>query len=69
MPDLELDAIRAYRALLLKSANQLEDWSNESISGGWSTHQVSPMRCLAREIFTLLGKTAYPSDPPAEKPT
>jgi len=69
MPDNELDALRAYRAMLLKSANQLEDWANESISGGWSTHQVSPMRCLAQEIFALLGKTAYPTDPPAKKPT
>lgn len=36
--------------LLLKIAAQLEAWANESKVGGWSTHQVDPMRKLADEI-------------------
>lgn len=31
-------------------ADQLERWANESRSGGWSTHQVDPMRRLAENI-------------------
>ena len=31
-------------------ANQLDLWADECLSGGWSAHQVEPMRNLAREI-------------------
>ena len=30
--------------LLEKEAVQLDRWADESLSGGWSTHQVEPMR-------------------------
>lgn len=36
--------------LLIKVADQLERWANESVTGHWSTHQVDPMRKLADEI-------------------
>jgi len=44
------------RIKLKAIAIQLEKWAEESISGGWSTHQVRPMREKAKDIFTLLGK-------------
>ena len=31
---------------------QLEKWANESESGGWSTHQVKPMRDKANYLKT-----------------
>lgn len=30
--------------LLEEEAVQLDRWADESLSGGWSTHQVKPMR-------------------------
>jgi hypothetical protein len=39
----------------LKSiANQLEEWANVSNTGGWSTHQVTPMRKKADEIRLVI---------------
>lgn len=37
------DSIKAVESV----ARQLDDWANESQRGGWSTHQVDPMRRLA----------------------
>lgn len=37
-------------------AAQLDRWANESIQGGWSTHQVKPQRDLARLIYSAIGK-------------
>ena len=39
---------------LCEVANQLDRWVIESINGGWSTHQVEPMRTLSRDILALL---------------
>ncbi len=36
---------------LIKIATQLEEWAEESIKGGWSTHQVKPMREKAKYIL------------------
>ena len=36
--------------LLLGVAAQLDKWALESLTGGWSTHQVKPMINLALEI-------------------
>ena len=41
---------------LRQLANQLEEWASESLRGGWSTHQVEPMRKKAQEIYAILGK-------------
>ena len=30
--------------ILEDEAIQLDQWADESLSGGWSTHQVDPMR-------------------------
>lgn len=46
------------RILLKKIARQLEVWAKDSVVGGWSTHQVDPMRKLASEIFTHLGRSS-----------
>jgi hypothetical protein len=35
-------------------AEQLDKWATESLSGGWSTHQVEPMRKLSHHIRTLI---------------
>ena len=43
--------------LLVKIAEQLERWANESRLGGWSTHQVEPQRDLARKIWAHIGRT------------
>ena len=41
-------------------ADQLDRWANESRSGGWSTHQVDPMRRKADELrrFVALAREA-----------
>jgi hypothetical protein len=33
-----------------RDANQLDDWAGESERGGWSTHQVDPMRAKADQL-------------------
>lgn len=33
-----------------RDANQLDDWAAESKRGGWSTHQVEPMRKKADQL-------------------
>lgn len=38
-----------YQALL-RISDKLNQWADDSLSGGWSTHQVRPMRTLAAEI-------------------
>jgi len=48
---------------------QLEKWANESRSGGWSIHQVTPMRELASKIFSHIGRASQQSaTPDCEKP-
>jgi hypothetical protein len=42
------------RAWLARIATQLRRWADESQQGGWSTHQVKPMRALAQEIEAYL---------------
>lgn len=38
------------RDALLGIARQLDEWAKESWGGGWSTHQVKPMRRKADEL-------------------
>jgi hypothetical protein len=33
-----------------RDANQLDDWARDSKTGGWSTHQVEPMRAKADQL-------------------
>jgi hypothetical protein len=42
------------RRLLSSAAAQLLKWAAESERGGWSTHQVDPMRRLAGELAVEL---------------
>ena len=37
-------------AVIEAEADQLDQWADESRSGGWSTHQVTPMRQRADEL-------------------
>lgn len=46
----EQDEIARLRALLEETRQQLNRWAEESLSGGWSTHQVQPQRDLAAKI-------------------
>ena len=46
-----------YREKLREIALQLDIWVDETLHGGWSTHQVEPMRKKAQEIWALLGRT------------
>jgi hypothetical protein len=39
---------------LRKTAEQLRRWANESLTGGWSTHQVDPMRRYADKIDEIV---------------
>lgn len=48
--------LSVYTRALAETADQLEEWAFESVRGGWSTHQVDPMRQKAREIWKLLGR-------------
>ena len=45
------------RCELSRTAQQLRQWAVASINGGWSTHQVDPMRKKADEIDELLDRT------------
>lgn len=52
-------------------ALRLERWAAESVAGGWSTHQVDPMRREAHDIRVLLARHAArpaPSSPPCPTP-
>lgn len=35
---------------LIEQANQLDNWAEQSGRGGWSTHQVEPMKKKANEL-------------------
>ena len=37
-------------SFLLAAANKCDAWSEESIKGGWSTHQVRANRELANDL-------------------
>lgn len=39
-----------------KMAKQLNHWANESLDGGWSTHQVKPMQKKAIELYQLIDR-------------
>lgn len=39
-----------YDMALMRIAKQLNEWADLSVIGGWSTHQVEPMRSLAANI-------------------
>ena len=47
---------QVYYDELMKVAEQLEKWATESVRGGWSTHQVNPMREKAAAIKDLCWK-------------
>jgi len=40
--------------LLIRLADRLDAWADESEAGGWSTHQVQPQRRLAMEIRSAI---------------
>ena len=37
-------------------AKQLEKWAQESLQGGWSTHQRMPQLVLAEAIYNFIGR-------------
>lgn len=39
-----------------QEADQLDRWANESSTGGWSTHQVNPMRERANELRRIAAR-------------
>lgn len=51
------EAARNALNMIALEADQLDTWARESVSGGWSTHQVDPMRkkadVLRREAAAL----------------
>lgn len=57
---LQKEAIEAAAEALLAMANQLDEWATQSREGGWSTHQVDPMRktadALRRKVSRLTPK-------------
>ena len=50
--------MNADKELLKEIAHQLDQWATQSERGGWSTHQVEPMRKLASRIYAHLGRTS-----------
>ena len=46
----------ACEEMLRSIRRQLNQWADESRSGGWSTHQVDPQRELAAKIQQFLGR-------------
>jgi hypothetical protein len=45
----------------IEMADQLERWANESRNGGWSTHQVDPMRRLADKLRISVTRNCHQS--------
>lgn len=45
---------QALREAVSDEVGQLERWAGESVSGGWSTHQVQPMRTRADQLRRIL---------------
>ena len=41
---------------LREIAAQLEKWAQESLQGGWSTHQRMPQLVLSERIYNFIGK-------------
>ena len=54
------------RDLLERVKRQLYRWADQSQTGGWSTHQVDPMRTLAAEIDRHIC-TTEPTSPANER--
>lgn len=48
--------IRALRSTLNAEAALLDKWAADSVAGGWSTHQVEPMRRRADELRRITGQ-------------
>jgi hypothetical protein len=46
--------IAELEAALEDEVTQLHAWANESLNGGWSTHQVDPMRKRASYLLSAL---------------
>jgi len=66
MMEQERDGLRAqvaslqgprqpHRQKLIRIAQQLRRWSDESHAGGWSTHLCGPMEALAAQIYQHIG--------------
>jgi hypothetical protein len=49
----------AYWQALYDMAAQLDRWADESVRGGWSTHQVEPMRKKADELRRIILSAAH----------
>lgn len=48
--------IKELETALIEQANQLDKWATESREGGWSTHQVDPMKKKADELRRIATK-------------
>jgi len=44
---------------LIRLADRLDAWADESETGGWSTHQVQPQRLLAMKIRNAIITGGY----------
>ena len=57
---LQKEAIDEATEALLAMAEQLDEWATQSREGGWSTHQVDPMKktadALRRKVSGLIRK-------------
>lgn len=53
--DALVSEVGELRLLLDDVADKLDTWAAESVRGGWSTHQVRPMRDLAFDIRVKIG--------------
>ena len=42
--------------IIKEEAELLERWAKESEQGGWSTHQVKPMRKRSQYLYAIIGK-------------
>jgi len=50
LADFIADTGNSHSSDLSLIANQLDTWATDSKVGGWSTHQVEPMRKLADSL-------------------
>jgi hypothetical protein len=42
--------LRETADLLMKMADEIDGWADQSLAGGWSTHQVKPNRVAASKL-------------------
>lgn len=53
-----MDRESLYREAIEDDIRLMERWVQTSLTGGWSTHLVEPLRKRITELYALLGRAS-----------